>query len=317
MVSYLLIFNIMRFDPGLKLARHSKLGDYFTGKPIAPINIEFSPTGKCNAKCEWCFYRQNSSDLPGLDNEIFKESRMEGLIEEFAGFGVDSISWTGGGEPTLHPSFHKFVEQAHWSGLKQGLFTNGMREPEYDPTYLEWIRVSKTDKKWNEDSLKMLRHCKTLGMCINYTGDDDLIKETIDVAEKINATYIQVRPALVTQGKNVERSIPMIEHPLLHITEYKFFGSNGARQYNSCEAYHFTPFIWQDGSVDVCSYHKGVPRFNLGNVYSEGKKGRFRHIMGNAPPSVPVVIDCQVCCKLNSMNTMIAMMKNLEDIDFP
>jgi len=151
----------MRFEPGLKLARHSKLGEYFEGKSISPINVEISPSGKCNANCPWCFYRQEKGSMQGLDGVMFKEDRMHVLIEELAGMGVNSISWTGGGEPTTHPSFWKFVDWASNAGLKQGLFTNGLNphnpntnQINYDSTAFDWIRVSKTNRGWNKDTLK-------------------------------------------------------------------------------------------------------------------------------------------------------------------
>ena len=316
-----------RFEPGLKLALHKELGEYLSGKFVSPINIEIAPTGICNANCPWCFYRQEESAIKGLDGNLFKESRMEGLVQELAGIGVKSISWTGGGEPTIHPSFPKFVEWANWAGLKQGLFTNALKIPNYDPTIFEWIRVSKTNKEWNETSLNLLRKCKTLGLCINYQGkeDDELISTSLNLVEKLDSlkefpshsTYLQVRPALKIKGEKTLIEVPKIEHPLLKITEYKFLGSGSEREYSNCEAFHFAPFIWPDGDVDVCGYHRKEKDFSLGNLYEQGEKGRFSYIMKNAPTKVSVQDSCQICCKLNAMNSMINMMRHLEDIDFP
>ena len=316
-----------RFEPGLKLARHKELGEYLSGNFVSPINVEISPSGKCNASCEWCFYRQNPKELLGLDGIFFKESRMEGLVEEFAGLGVKSISWTGGGEPATHPSFSKFTQLANWAGLKQGLFTNALKKIDYNPSLFEWIRVSKTNQEWNESNLQELRNCKTLGLCINYLGEEDTQKviESLAIVEKLDkikpssdySTYLQVRPALKILGEKIERKIPQIKHPLLKITDYKFVGSNSERGYEKCEAYHFTPFIWQDVDVEVCGYHRKDSRFNLGNLYNKGGEGRFSYIMKNAPDKVDVMGNCQICCKLNSMNSMINMVRNLEDIDFP
>lgn len=317
----------MRFEPGLKLARHNGFGKYLNGELVYPINIEISPSGVCDASCKNCFYRQDSGELKGLDKGFFKESRMEGLVNEFMGVGVKSISWTGGGEPTLHPSFSKFIEWANWAKIKQGLFTNALKSIKYDPTLFEWIRVTKTNKSLNEEVLKDLRQCKTLGICINYGGkqDEEIINNALEVAERLDvlkksedhSTYVQVRPALKIKGKSIKVEIPSRKHTLLLITEYKFLGSNLKRSYTNCEAYHFSPFIWQDGDVDVCGYHRKEAEFNLGNLHLKGKEGRFSHIMENAPKNVKVADDCQVCCKLNSMNSMIELMKNLKDVDFP
>jgi sulfatase maturation enzyme AslB (radical SAM superfamily) len=317
----------LRFEPGLKMMIHKEFGKYLSGEFIAPINVEISPSGECGASCPRCFYRQNKRQLSGLDNVFFKESRMEGLVEELAGIGVKSISWTGGGNPDNHPSFPIFAEWAHWAKLQQGLFTNALKEVKYDPTLFEWIRVTQTNKPLNEDIIKTLRPCKTVGICINYRGkkDDQNINEAINLAERLHEirefpeheTYVQVRPALKISGQKIDINVPDIEHPLLIITDYKFLGSNSERDYKLCEAFHFEPFIWQNGDVDICGYHKEDSAFNLGNLYSKGEKGRFRYIMEHAPKTVSIREDCQICCKLNAMNSAIAKSKILKDTNFP
>lgn len=317
----------IRFEPGIKLMSHPEFWQYIDGNFTFPIGIEISPSGRCRAKCPECFYRQEENKVKVLDGILFKESRMECLIEELAGCGVKSISWTGGGNPDDHPAFPKFVEQANWAGIKQGLFTNALEKPKYNPSSFKWIRVTKTNKPLNEDALMELRQCKTLGICINYRGkiDDDDIKSALKVAEKLDelkesseyTTYVQVRPALKIYGKKVGANAPDIKHPLLELTEYKFTGSNTERHYEFCEAFHFVPFIWQDGDIDVCGYHRKDPEFNLGNLYSEGKKGRFKHIMENAIEKIRVREDCQICCKLNSMNSMTDLAKKIRDRNFP
>ncbi|MFH1889508.1 MAG: hypothetical protein ABIJ58_01350 [Nanoarchaeota archaeon] len=315
----------LRFQPWLKLARHSQLVEYLEGEQIFPIEVEISPSRVCNAKCPACFYGSEDERIGGP--KFFKESRMERLIEEFSVLGVKSIDWSGGGEPTLHPSFPQFAEWAKQNGIKQGLFTNALEPIQYDPSLFEWIRVTKTNRDLNEGSLETLRECKTLGICVNYRGDVDYenvgvalkIAETLESSKKnpSHSTYVQVRPALKIRGEKVDIVPPNIEHPLLQPTHYKFSDSSLSRTYNDCRGYHFIPWIWQDGDVDVCSHHRKKPEFNLGNLYREGKGGGFKHIMENVPRSVPVADDCQVCCKPHEINSLIHIMENLQDVDFP
>jgi len=305
----------MRFEPGLKTARHKCFVEYLDGKKIAPINVEISPSGRCNANCPWCFYRQEDSRIKGLDGEIFDENLMKSLIEDFETFGVRSISWTGGGEPTTHPSFGSFVAWAYESRIRQGLFTNAIGRLNFDPLKFDWIRVSKTEQDWNVNNLLYLRSCNTLGLCLNYRGpeDDETLKRTLEIAEKVNATYVQVRPALKIAGNKKIIEIPKIKHPLMEITDYKFAGVSEERNYQLCEGFHFIPFIWQDGDVDVCGYHRKNPKYNLGNL----NQAKFSEIMAKAPNFIKVGEDCQTCCKLNAINSTIANMRQLEDLDFP
>jgi len=316
-----------RFEPGLKLARSRMLNRYLDGEFIFPIGAEISVSGSCDAQCPDCFYRQDPEEMGGLDKEFFRSSRMEELVKELGEVGTKAISWTGGGEPTLHPEFPSFVQWASQAGLQQGLFTNGLKHPEYDPGLLKWIRVTQTNKQLNEGVLEELRGCKTLGICINY-GDnfsEETVRAALEIAERLesmkssedHSTYVQVRPALRVRGRTHEVRTPETIHPLLKVTDYKFIGHNSERNYSQCEGFHFVPFIWQDGDVDICAYYRKDPRFNLGNLYDEGEEGKLRRIMEEAPKTAEVIDTCQVCCKLNSMNTMINNMRSLEDVNFP
>lgn len=289
----------MRFEPTLKLARNKKLVEYLDGEKVLPINIEISPSGMCNANCGWCFYNGKQ------DERLIATFTMLKAIKEMETF-ADAITWTGGGEPTFHPDFELFAKNK----LKNGLFTNGLRV-NYDPTLFEWIRVSKTDRDWPVENLKELRKCKTLGMCLNYLGDDSEIVKALIVAKEVGADYLQVRPALELGDKLTHLAKPDITNKLLLLTDYKFDECGIDRDYKRCEGYHFVPFIWQNGDVDVCAYHKGEVKFNLGNIYRESLKD----IMTRAPDHVEVQ-DCQICCKNHEINKLISNMRKLKDVSF-
>lgn len=308
---------------------HKQFVDYFDGRPIYPIGVEISPSGRCNANCSDCLYRQKNSKLGGHDGCLFDEERMYHLMIEFVSLGVSSITWTGGGDPSTHPSFPVFVKWANSFGIKQGLFTNGLLPIKYDPSLFEWIRVTKTDQPINEDVLMSMRACKTLGVCLNYAPrhTEELVYELLAIVERLDAvktspahsTYLQVRPVLHIEGESVMNGSPKITHPLLNITDYKFRGLGDGRNYNVCEAFHFVPFIWQDGAVDVCAYHRKELAYRLGNLHDAGEKGTFKYIMDHAPKNVEVVSNCQTVCKLHEMNSIIQLRKDLsdKDITFP
>lgn len=294
-----------RFNPSTKLAMHEEFARYLKGKFVMPINIEISPVGHCNANCPWCFYVNTKN------NEILQKEIVYKLIEEISG-KVKAISWTGGGEPTLHPAFASFVEKTSEAGINQGLFTNALVKPSYDPAKFEWIRVSKTNKEWNIENLRILRQCKTLGMCINYEGDEEEIKEALRIGKLVGVDYLQVRPALKLNGNKVSVKIPSIQDELLSVTEYKFRESSTNKTYDKCEGYHFVPFIWQDGNVDVCGYIKDREGGNLGNLYKES----FESIMRRAPQHIDVTKNCQICCKNHEINKAIYEARRIENIEF-
>lgn len=90
-------------------------------KPISPINLEINLTNICNQRCVWCTYDYLHSNSYSLDDKEVKD-----LLEDANKLKIKSITWTGGGEPTLHKSFKKLTLQAANYGIKQGLNTNGL-----------------------------------------------------------------------------------------------------------------------------------------------------------------------------------------------
>lgn len=293
----------MRFYPQYKLASHKELSDYLNDKQIIPINIEISPSGICDAKCPWCFYGKKQS------HKFIDTSVLLKLLNEAYDIGVKCVTWTGGGEPTLHPDFVNISKE---NKMHQGLITNALKIPKYDPKNFEWIRVSKTEQDWNIESLKLLRQCKTLGICINYMGDEKEIETSLKIVYDLNLDYLQVRPALNTNGNKTNIQSPSIQDDKLIVSEYKFEESNKDRIYNECEGFHFVPFIWESGNLDVCGYQKENKNYNIGNIYSD----TFKELLLKFPKCVKVNKECQVCCKNHEINTMINIMKSLNDKDF-
>ncbi len=303
----------LHLAPQDKLATHRQFVDHLQGRKVYPINVEISPSGVCNASCDFCFYA--GGELGSHRNVFLENQRLMQLIDECRQLLVKSISWTGGGEPTLHPRFPQAVEFAAGIGLEQGLFTNALAEPKYDPRLLEWIRVTITDKPPRRDYIRALRPVANLSIAFNYAGtqDDDSLRHILAMAEDVNVDYVQLRPALKFHGETVDILLPNVFHPLLHVTAYKFAEARKKHGYKTCEAYHFSPMVWEDGNVDVCSYMRKHEGYTLGSLY----KDSLRTILDRAPPSVPVHEQCQVCCRLHEMNKMVHHARSLADRNFP
>ena len=299
--------------PFEKLATHPQYANYLAGSPIAPINVEVSPSGICQASCEFCWYA--NGDLGGHRKVFLDLAVLTDLITACAEMGVRSITWTGGGDPSLYPSIGAAVAYVAATGMRQGMFTNALAMPRFAPSAMDWIRITMTDKPHNVESIQRMREAKTLGFAFNYSGeqDDPYLRRTLDLAESVKADYVQVRPALPFHGRTVEIHPPNFGHPLMQVTRYKFTEAQHKHQYAECEGYHFVPFVWEDGDVDVCAYMRGHDGYTLGNLYRRD----FRGILEAAPKSVPVAHDCQVCCRNHEINRAIHSGRALLDRDFP
>jgi len=297
----------MRLAPTLKLTKHIEFSKYINGQTIFPINLEISPSGFCNASCPWCFYLKSQSK-ENIDTQVLLK-----FIDLCQIFGTKAITWTGGGEPTMHPDFKKITQSL--KKVDQGLFTNALKVPEYDPSVFNWIRVSKTNLDFNIESLKKLRECRTVGLCINDTGtleSSNLIVKALDLVHKLNLDYLQVRPALNKSGEKTSIVAPVYKDDKLIITDYKYSEANKERIYTKCEGFHFVPFLWEDGRLDVCGYRRCEDAYNIGNIYNDD----FNKIVKLFPDYVNVTNECQICCKNHEINTLIHQVKTLEDENF-
>jgi len=110
------------FTP-LKLLRHApKVEAMLRGERVYPISVEIDLENRCNHGCPWCSFN-------GFRQEHWKgfdTPRILSLLDELHECGVESITFTGGGEPLVHKEAERILAKA--SQLFQwGLVTNGRR----------------------------------------------------------------------------------------------------------------------------------------------------------------------------------------------
>lgn len=304
-----------RFNPQAKLAVHPRFREFIAGNAagnaIAPINVEVSITHRCQATCGWCFYAGTHVTGP---ESLMPVEMAEALLADMRKIGCEAVTWTGGGEPALHSDLGRLVNRAADLGLRQGLFTNGLKMPVVQGNWLSWVRISYTNRPWDRDVIGSWRAAApVVGLVINYVGADEPIHEALEIAGQQGLDYVQVRPALNLRGLVTSRALPQIEHPLLHCTQYKFDDSPNPHGYSRCYGYHFVPFVWHNGDVDVCGYHPGRGQgYTIGSL----KTDSFEWIMQQRQQSVPVIPECQVCCKNHEVNKLINAALTLQDRSF-
>jgi len=294
------------FAPSYKLAIHKQFSEFLDGESVLPINIEISPCGFCNANCSFCFYKDSD------DKEILSLDVLQEVCDDLNS-DTKAITWTGGGEPTIHPQFEEILEI--FDGvIEQGLFTNAIGDINYDPSFLDWIRVSKTDQDWSVNNLKTLvKKCKKVGICVNYDGTNNKeVEEALVVADEVSEIkYVQVRPLLMTDGITVDIEPPVMNHEKLFITDYKFIDAGAKRDYNRCYGYHFVPFIWHNGDVTTCGYQREGD-YCLGNINIDSIDDIFAFL----PEYVNVCSTCQIACKNHEINKIINQCLKVEDVNF-
>jgi organic radical activating enzyme len=165
---------------------------------IRPKHLQLMPTNRCNGNCSWCAcaQRDRTAEL-GLDE-------LKRIASHFARLGVDAITLTGGGEPTLHDGFERFVEFGRSLDCHIGVVTNGiiwskLRSRSMLDGLITWARVSVTDTESGEyDAERLARIAEAfpstdLGVSFTVTPSTSIVTAQA-VARIVQATdYTHVR----------------------------------------------------------------------------------------------------------------------------
>jgi MoaA/NifB/PqqE/SkfB family radical SAM enzyme len=119
-----------------------------SGKLVAPVHIRLKPTNVCNHNCYFCAYRTDDLDLGGdmdLKDKLAPEKMVE-IVEDIVDMGVKAVTFTGGGEPLLYPTFVKTVEQLAAGDVRVSVLTNasqlGGKRADVLARHATWVRVS-------------------------------------------------------------------------------------------------------------------------------------------------------------------------------
>jgi MoaA/NifB/PqqE/SkfB family radical SAM enzyme len=118
---------ISPFQP-MKLLRHGeKIKLMLAGVTVYPVSVEFDLSNKCPHDCPMCSFGTSKSDGYRQQNWVtFPTKRALELLDEFSELGVQSVTFTGGGEPLIHPDAAVIFERAAKNGLQYGIVTNGV-----------------------------------------------------------------------------------------------------------------------------------------------------------------------------------------------
>lgn len=217
-------------DPAGKLFQHmGRLQLLKEGGSPPPINIEIDLSNRCSLGCEWCHFAHTHTKGP-----LAKTARAQGaisggdlmdaqlalrIIDELEDAGVASITWTGGGEPTLHPLFNDIVGYAAHSTVEQGIYTNGCHidadradllkqamtfvfvslDAATRKSYVDSKRVDKfTDACNGIRNLVEAKGDATIGIGFLLTAENwPQIPYMIRLKDELGADYCQFRPTIL------------------------------------------------------------------------------------------------------------------------
>jgi len=116
-------------------------------RKIVPVHVQLNPTNRCNFNCKFCSCSERNKNLEMPLDEIVD------CMKTARNLSCQSVTITGGGEPTLHKHFKEMVEKLRELGLQLGLVTNGSLVEQFPSRFFDnfvWVRVSAGDQLPNQ-----------------------------------------------------------------------------------------------------------------------------------------------------------------------
>jgi cyclic pyranopterin phosphate synthase len=155
------------FNPQSKVLHHlDRVVDFINNKKVDPINIEIDPSNACNHSCPFCIsghiHLSKYKGTEFFDRQMMNEKTLMNLVKDLSKTETKSISWTGGGEPTMNPKLKEAIEYLRDnSKIEMGMFSNGSMFSRFNlfetiVSSLTWIRISMdSGRKENYDKLRV------------------------------------------------------------------------------------------------------------------------------------------------------------------
>jgi len=92
------------------------------GEMVAPTMAIVYPTYSCNMRCFGCISNAENAHPASLGIDLFDD-----FVSDFSQMGGESLEFSGGGEPTLHPKFGDLIASVARRDLQFGMITNGTK----------------------------------------------------------------------------------------------------------------------------------------------------------------------------------------------
>lgn len=311
-------------------------------KILLPAQVDIDLTNLCNQDCYYCNSAEHRRESPVQKNYqeyIDLLDRLDGWrAHSPQSFGTThTITYAGGGEPTLLPKFEKVIEHTIDLGFLTSITTNGSRLDRL----LESVSVDKLRKiAWigididagTQDLYEKIRRSLPstslfdrvkanagdmirAGINVDFkclinpfNDNQQAIDDIFDYVRSINGRMVYFRPVIVNGQAHpistqtfdwIKQSNQRTGVPY-HVNVQK----TQPRRYDRChQMYHF-PVFCADGHIYVCCEHKGDGNFSLGRW----DQGDFRDLwMSSRHHEIYSKINVHFCrpCRPNPTNNAI------------
>jgi len=333
-----------------------------TGNTNAPVNVEIDLSNRCSHGCQWCHfaYTHTRGPLTGkrakpdgavLGGDLMSVELAYSILRQLSQAGVKSVTWTGGGEPTLHPHFADIVRYAADLGLDQGLYTHGghitpvLAETlkhnltfvyvSLDECFRETFKASKGVDRF-QNVLTGIRNLvaaegkATVGVgFLLHAGNYGDVDSMVALGKELGADYVQFRPIInydqAAPGRVVEDTDWISEavhclrfyedDPFVVADTWRFNMYQGwtGHNYPVCNWSAMQTVITPNGKVWRCTNKRERPDALLGDLSVE----TFAEVWARSGGPCAVDSGCRVMCRGHIANiTLDAVLAEPEHRNF-
>lgn len=257
--------------------------------------------------------------------------------------GVESIVWTGGGEPTTHPDWQRIVTEAQQVGVQQGMYTHGgLLSPEKGALLAqiaEWVVVSldfadaESYARYKhvpqhrfqavcDGVLWLTGHKAVVGVSYLLHGQNWMkARDMVKLSRDLGAHYTTFRPSINTSPAEpnvlmgdrrwVTDALPLLleleREADIEINPRRFLEYRDwtTHGYSCCEGIKLNATITPDGRVWVCPNRREYANSCLGDLRTES----FSELWARHPGQWTDFRECRAMCRLHAVNQAIASIR--------
>lgn len=331
-------------DPRQKVLKHfPHLASFAAGKRLAPVNVEIDLCNRCDLKCAGCHFAYTHTRGPWAGKvekpahyisggDVMPLDLAGSMLEQLARAGVKSVTWTGGGEPTLHPHFDAIVTLAADLGLEQGIYTHGGHINSERAALLRrrfaWVYISldahdresyreyKGVDRWDKvmDNIQHLVYATgpaTIGVgCLLHEHNYHTVDKVVAALRDTGVDYVQFRPQVLYRqdapgvrdeaGKWARTDVVPFLHAYQHdpfviadLARFRDYGRWEGHGYPTCYWAAMQTVVTPNGKVWRCVNKREHAEALLGDLAVES----FADIWARAGGPCAVDSQCRVMCR--------------------
>ena len=269
---------------------------------INPVSVELHISNKCNNACYYCGRQAKDAD-------IMDEDRIFEAIDYISWINAKSITFTGGGEPTLNPALDQAIRYTRKKELDIGIITNGINlHNDIILTILafaKWIRISldavdknlysvirgvdKSEKVIdNIQALLALRSVFNNNNCtigiqivVNKYNHNRIVETANEILKKMpGIDYISIRPIETRINEDpytkdelniIFEQLPFLEtlRKVIISNKWDLFTGNKSFGFSLCQAADFIGVVDVKGDFYPCCHVINRPEYRVLNVFDD------------------------------------------------